>query len=85
MHFEKGCFTQSLFLYLLSAFSFYFFVNCVFHNEIKILQSLNIVKATLLKFKNGAHIFKLEHLNFFLVKLLNLIEQLPLICIFKAS
>lgn len=74
MHFEKGCSTQSLFLYLLSAFSFYFFVNCVFHNEIKILQSLNIVKATLLKFKNGAHIFKLEHLNFFLVKLLNLIE-----------
>lgn len=43
----------------------FFFVNCVFHNEIKILQSQNIVKATLLKFKNGAHIFKLEHLNFF--------------------
>lgn len=56
VHFEKGCFTQSLFLYLLSAFSFYFFVNCVFHNEIKILQSLNIVKATYL-FKNGAHTY----------------------------
>ena len=30
VHFEKGCFTQSLFLYLLSAFSFFFFLSTVF-------------------------------------------------------